>query len=191
MVYPETVLEAVAGIIDAGLPDHVTIATVELDSGGAHADVSLPLVELTVQNTERLDLNTNRRAGVTNDAGETIGYVHTDAFEMSLELELLAVEGQPLSARTLAQRVEAAVRRYDSQNMGETLPHPETGDPLTEVDTVRFGERQPANDFSLNYSLRGERFEVTTRFTHSFSTVDVVGEQDPIRGFDQTVAVDE
>lgn len=187
MVFADTVLDGIGLALEQGLPDDVTVATIELNGSGAHKNVSLPIAEVSVESINKRERNTDRHGTVENDAGEDIGRFYTSAFTMSLRLELLTAEQASRSSRELARETERAFRRYDAQEMGQPIPHPREDGLLSEVTHVRLLDRQPNNDFNLSPALRSEQFDLEVRFTHTYSTVDVVGEFDPIRSVDSDV----
>lgn len=184
MVHAETVLTSIASAIrESGLmPPEITYSIVELDMQGEHSGTSLPVVELTRSNVERdRSRNTNKVADVLNENDNKIGYVYEDWYSMDVQCDVLTAAGDGHDSRDLVHTIDQSLNEYDSHRMGHPLPDPDGG-LLSDVSSLYVDGLSPANDLSLSPALRRERLRLGCSFEHRFSTVDVVGEAEPITG---------
>jgi hypothetical protein len=183
MVYAETVLRSIATVlVDAKqLPDDLTFATVELDQSGEHADVELPVVELTAETVDRNQSRNTERVGMVYDATNTpVGYEYAYSFDMRARMEILTAARSENDARELSQTIRFLLSEYDDHSIGNPLPDPSDDGVLDEVTEFVVGGRTTENDFSLSHALRREVFEIDCGFVHRFDETELVGERDVV-----------
>lgn len=185
MVHAQTVLDGLATALSTSdrLPDVTTFASIELDHDGAHSNVEVPVVELTLESLRRDgNRNTEFVEWDTDSNGNRIGRIYRSKFELDARIDCLSAEDSSYDARTMGQAARSALVEYDTRQIGEPLPHPEDGnDPLYEVSPVMVGDGSRPSDLSKTPALRITRMPVTCWFSDSYSSVDYLGPQDYVK----------
>lgn len=193
MAYPQTVLESLAKALhESGrLPDETTYATLEIDPEGKQANVTPPVVEITVETLQR---ETNRNTELVNyetdSNGNHIGKIYRSSFILLVRFDCWSADGDSYDSRDMGNQLRDALALYDSRKMGETLPHPDSGkNTLDDVWNVAVGETSRPNDLSMTPALRRTRTLVECRFSDEYSSTDYYGPQDYIQDYEITTEV--
>lgn len=193
MVDAQTVLESVATALHDSdrLPDETTYATLELDPGGAQADVQPPVVELTLQELARDTTSNTEFVGYETDSnGNRIGRRYQSWFRLQVQLDCLSADGSEYDAREMGQQVREALRRYDTRQLGRPLPNPDgSGGNLYAVRTVAVENSSRPNDLSMTPTLRRTRTNLSCWFKDEYSSVDYDGPADYIEDYSISTTV--
>ena len=178
MVRLNTILE---GIVEACnqsdlLDDQLTYATVVLDSGGAHSDVSPPLIELSVDTIERVfDRNTEKVGETTNDSGDVDGFIYAQWFDAIVTAEIFTVSKTSFNHRDLEVDFRDTLYKYDKHGLDYPLPHPDdpSNDVINDVTKLSMRDIQPNQDFNFQPSVRTRSMRIAVEFVHEVTTKDL------------------
>jgi hypothetical protein len=188
MVTANTIVESLATScrqFDA-VPDEVTYATVMLDSGGEHSNVSLPIVEFTVEDITRVtSRNTEKTGVVVDETGAEVGYNYTQWFDLTVTALVQTVPQTSTTHRELAQLVRRTLYRHDSHGPSQSLPDPnDIGSSLSDISYVAVGDAVASHDFAMSPSLRARSITLDIKFEHSWSSVDLGVEYEQVDAID-------
>lgn len=192
MVHPDDILESMVTACKqrSVLPHDVTYATVELDSGGRHSNVSPPVIEFKVDDIARdRSRNTEKVDTLTDDDGVETDYVWTQWWDMVVSAKVLSVAGTQYTHRELDQELQQSLYKFDAHGPGRPLPHPD--DPneiLHDVNWLVVNSREPANDFGMSPSVRSRDVTFNIGFTHELTSSDLGIEHDNVE--DVSIDVD-
>lgn len=181
MVYADTILDGLTAALSEShrLDSEMTYAIVELDAGGEHANVSLPIVEMTIDDISRDQSKNTAVVGYeTNANGNRIGHIYRHAFELEITCDVTTAAGSGVDPRAQVQRAREVLSLYDTRTRHRQIPHPDGGG-ITEADLV-VGDRSPANDFSTTPSLRTERLDLFSEFTHELKESELDEARSPV-----------
>lgn len=195
MVHPNTILESLAFSCQHNtvLPDQVSYATVELDGGGEHSDVSLPIVEFRITDIARDGSHNTDRHGVTRapDGTET-GYRYDSWYVMDVVVAVQTASQTSITHRELDQLTRQALFRHDQNGPNKPLPDPNSvSETLNGISWVRVGGTSPEHEFALSPSIRSREIRLEIGFENERTSADLGIEHDVVEDVDVTVTADE
>ncbi len=182
MVHPNTILESLKTVCasSSALPSSVTYATVELDAEGEHSNVSLPIIEFSIENIDRDTSRNTEKVGHEYDSDDNqIGYVYQSWFEMDVNASVVTASGGDVNHRDLDQTLRQVLVEYDDRVIGNPLPDPsDTTVDLSGISEFRVGSIAPNHDFSMSPTMRGRVISLEIDYIHEYYTTDIVGAYD-------------
>ncbi len=185
MVHPNTILESLRAACKRSevVPSGVTYSTVELDAEGEHADVSLPIIEFSIENIDRDTSRNTDRVGVELDSnGNEIGYIFQSWFEMDVTASVITASGGGVNHRDLDKKLRKVLVQYDDRMLGNRLPDPaDSSQDISGVSTFTVGMITPDNDFSTSPSMRGRSISIGIDYVHEYFTTDIEGAYDYLK----------
>lgn len=157
------------------LPSSVTYSTVQLDSQGEHANVSLPIIEFEINEIDPIkDHNTSRTGVEVDDRGNEVGYVHDHVFQMEMQANVMTASQGAYNHRQLDQRLRDILTLYDKSDLAKPLPHPENRDEILEgIIEFEVGSIQPAHDFGTSPTLRARQIKIYVEYKYERLTSDL------------------
>ena len=177
MVHLDTILE---GLVEACnqsdvLPDAVTYSTVVLDSGGAHSNVSPPIIEFSVDSIDRLHNRNTEKVGKTfDDNGVQDGFRYTQWFDAIVTAEVFSVAETSYNHRELEQQLRKALYAYDKHGMNYSLPDPASpSEHLNDVSKLSYRGATPDQNFNFQPSVRTRNVDIDVEFVHEITTKDL------------------
>lgn len=191
MVHPNEILEGLKETCTQSsfLPSTITYATVELDAESEHANVSLPIIEFTVDEIERDLSRNNERVGTEYDSNDNeIGYVYQGWFDMQVTASVITASRGEENHRDLDQRLRKTLAVHDDHKLGRPLPDPASTGDLTGISLFQVGNITPAHDFESSPTMRAREITLFIGFVHDYYTTELEGPYDFVE--DVNVSVD-
>jgi hypothetical protein len=156
MVSHDQAVEIIRDTIDRDdrIPDRMSYIIHEADTEGAHANVSLPLIEFQILDTSRDDLNnSNLTDFVFNSNGEKVGRIFELKWEMQLQMNVWTVGGSDHDADTLGQVLRTVLYDYDTLGPDETFQD-ERGEPVQDIWNFKLQNGERADDLTQTPTIR-------------------------------------
>lgn len=156
MVSHDQAVEIIRDTIDRDdrIPDRMSYIIHEADTEGAHANVSLPLIEFQITNTNRADLNNSNLIDfVLNSDGERVGRIFELKWEMDLQMNIWTVDQSSYDADRLGQILRTVLYDYDTLGPAKTFKD-DTGDPIHDIWDFNLQSGERVDDLTQTPTIR-------------------------------------
>lgn len=176
MVQLNTILE---GLVEGckgsdAVPDAVTYATIVLDRGGIHSDVTPPVIEFSVDNVQRRTDRNTERVGEYTNGGTDNGFIYTQWFDARVQAEVITVQDTSYTHRELEQSLRTALYKFDSHGADQQPPDPDDpSQPLADVSRIALDSFEPTQQFNLQPSVRTRVVPLDIEFVHEITSADL------------------
>jgi len=148
---------------DTRIPDRMSYIIHEADQEGQHSNVSLPLIEMVIENVSRDDRNNTTFSGFVYDSdGNQVGRRFETKWEMQLYMNLWTADGSDHNVSELGSVLHTVL--FDHDELGPDEPFTtEDGEPFDDIWGFRLGDSERTDEFGQTPTVRRVRLTSTVR----------------------------
>lgn len=174
MVTPTETMDLVLlAVADSGdLPAEMSVLKHEADIDNENSDVELPLLEVQIADSERVEVSNDDLVGWTTDgSGNRTGRIYESEYELTLELRIWTIPKDGYNVDRLGDAVRSALYPYSSYGPQKSF-RDESGETVDQIYYFTISDGARADDLIQTPNVRRWRQEVELWGCEEFRTTE-------------------